>query len=310
MLNNIGALVMTFILVMNNNIYCNKELYSNKSIVYKYNIDLDGIGGSDIADKLNSHRSEIADFLNGLADKYEDMYREEIPDIKLDRLSEEDIDFDCVEKAGTFGIYIQGKDKFPCDMTYDEYLEYISGDDGDFHWEYHIYKGGSVYRGYIYEDETGSGSNSINIDGIKLYNEGIYPDIYLDNDIVTADKYITEHTSAALQKLGEKSCDIKTTVVSMNYAAYSYELIIFVDGRAKYVEDTTFAVERAMCTYLRDDTPLTVRKFLSQEKAKLEEAVENKSGDFALYSYNDLMKVARASLPWVEEDYLDYLDEI
>ena len=246
MLNNIGALVMTFILVMNNNIYCNKELYSNKSIVYKYNIDLDGIGGTDIADKLNSHRSEIADFLNGLADKYEDMYREEIPDIKLDRLSEEDIDFDCVEKAGTFGIYIQGKDKFPCDMTYDEYLEYISGDDGDFHWEYHIYKGGSVYRGYIYEDETGSGSNSINIDGIKLYNEGIYPDIYLDNDIVTADKYITEHTSAALQKLGEKSCDIKATVVSMNYAAYSYELIIFVDGRAKYVEDTTFAVERAM----------------------------------------------------------------
>ena len=286
------------------------DAYSEEKESVSCDIDMGGIGGTDIADNLNSHRSEIADFLNGLADKYEDMYREEIPDIKLDRLSEEDIDFDCVEKVGTFGIYIQGKDKFPCDMTYDEYLEYISGDDGDFHWEYHIYKGGSVYRGYIYEDETGSGSNSINIDGIKLYNEGIYPDIYLDNDIVTADKYITEHTSAALQKLGEKSCDIKATVVSMNYAAYSYELIIFVDGRAKYVEDTTFAVERAMCTYLRDDTPGPVREFLSQEKAKLENAAMNRNGDFALYSYNDLMKVVRASLPWVEEDYLDYLDEI
>ena len=65
-----------------------------------------------------------------------------------------------------------------------------------------------------------------------------------------------------------------------------------------------------MCTYLRDDTPGPVREFLSQEKAKLENAAMNRNGDFALYSYNDLMKVVRASLPWVEEDYLDYLDEI
>ena len=95
-----------------------------------------------------------------------------------------------------------------------------------------------------------------------------------------------------------------------SYDTWKNELIIFVDGKAKYIADTSFVTERAMCTYLRDDTPEPVRKFLSQEKAKLEEAFKNKNGRFALYSYNDLMKVVRASLPWGEEDYLYYLDEI
>ena len=282
--------------------------YPSNGSYYGYNIDLGGIDGTEMADELNEHKDEIVKYLNELVDDYQDMYLGETPVTMIDYLETSDIDFNSEKKIGTFREVDKLFDYYKNDLTYNDYLKYISQYEDDICWKYVIYSKETTYIGYIYR---GNKYNlGLQAGNMEIDDDGIYSGVYFDWERAYEDRYIKENTAKALKGAGEECKDIDAAYVGMGYDTWKNELIIFVDGKAKYIAGITFITERAMCTYLRDDTPGPVREFLSKEKAKLEETFKNKNGRFALYSYNDLMKVVRASLPWVEEDYLDYLDEI
>ena len=285
--------------------------YPSNGSYYGYNIDLGGIDGTEMADELNEHKDEIVKYLNELADDCQDMYDEmflnEMPLAVLDRLKKSDIDFNSDKKVSTFRVFNNKLfDYYKNDLTYEEYLNYISQYEDKICWDYFIYINETVYTGTIYHDEPCKYDWGLYAGDMRIYNVAIYSEAYSGREGLYEDRYLKVNTAEALKGAGEECKDIDAAYVGMDYDSSSDKLIVFADGKAKYIADTSFATERAMCTYLRDDTPEPVRKFLSQEKAKLEEAFKNKNGDFTLYSYNDLMKVVRASLPWVEEDYLDY----
>ena len=304
----ISAFIAAMIALSWTGIGASADAYSEEKESVSCDIDMGGIGGTDIAYTLDYNKKDIAEFLNERADFFEKYYSKDLAGRKFDRLTENDIDFD----SDTFTMFtpFQCYDNYQKELTYSDWLREIILSDNDISWRWYIRKNDTIYTGEIFKGSTFSGDHYRQFGSICISSDDIYSEKLSRFGDITYDINIRDSVASAMKDCGETDSDIRAAEAIMGYDMMNCHIIVFADGKAEYVLDNSFAAERLMCSHLRDDTPSAVRKYLSECGKKLETALENKSGCYAVYPYDGLMTLVNTALPWVEEDYLDYLDEI
>ncbi|MGN1415934.1 MAG: hypothetical protein ACI4XF_03780, partial [Oscillospiraceae bacterium] len=239
-----------------------------------YNIDIGGIAGTEIADKLNEVRPQIVEVINQDAQYAEEKYNE-----KFSRLTEDDVDFNSTESVYSILLPQVLYSGYEYDLTYDEFLEYSLSDYTGRMWSTYTLKDDTVFMGLVYEDNNVTYRNCVETDNLKFVSDGAYSGEFYPGEESYGYIYFRAQLAALLKQAGEESTDIQVGIAEMDYDLWRYHMIIFVDGKAKYMCDSSFKTELLMCTYLRDDTPEPVREYLSEQAEKLENVRRIRTND-------------------------------